>query len=381
MARHGEETLIGQYGDWARRLVDRPPSLSLRRTPSTDIRTWREETRNRVADLLVQPARPDTVEYTVEDRYEDDGLHIEELRWELPYGPPTRAVLLKPVDVDDPLPGVLALHDHGGKKYLGRRKVAATDRLDHPVAITHRDQLYEGHAWARELAKRGYVVLAPDAFAFASRRVRVDAIPEDIKNGIDEPRESCPESIDAYDEWAASHESIMAKSLFCAGTTWPGVTLSEDRYALDILCSRADVDADRVGCGGLSGGGLRTVYLGGIDPRIESAVCVGMMTTWTDYLCNTAWTHTWMIYLPGGPAILDYPEILGLRVPQPTLVLNNRQDPLFTMEGMQRADEILTDVYAIADAEEAYRASWYDGGHKFDREMQDDAFEWFDSTL
>ena len=34
----------------------------------------------------------------------------------------------------------------------------------------------------------------------------------------------------------------MAKSLFCAGTTWPGVFTAEDQRALDYLCSRDDVD-------------------------------------------------------------------------------------------------------------------------------------------
>ena len=37
----------------------------------------------------------------------------------------------------------------------------------------------------------------------------------------------------------------MAKSLFSAGTTWPGVFFAEDQKALDILCSRDDVDANR----------------------------------------------------------------------------------------------------------------------------------------
>ena len=76
----------------------------------------------------------------------------------------------------------------------------------------------------------------------------------------------------AYNRWAAQHETVMAKSLLCAGTTWPGVWLAEDRRALDILCAREDVDGQRVGCGGLSGGGMRTVFLAGSDPRIRCAV-------------------------------------------------------------------------------------------------------------
>ena len=134
----------------------------------------------------------------------------------------------------------------------------------------------------------------------------------------------------------------MAKSLFCAGTTWPGVFTAEDQRALDYLCSRDDVDPARVGCAGLSGGGLRTVYLAGLDDRIRCACCVGMMTTWRDYLLNKCYTHTWMIYIPGLPLDLDYPEILGLRVPLPTLVLNDNEDQLFTLAEMHRADRILS---------------------------------------
>ena len=58
-----------------------------------------------------------------------------------------------------------------------------------------------------------------------------------------------------------------------------------------------------------------------------------MMTTWRDYLLNKCYTHTWMVYIPGLPPDLDYPEILGLRVPLATLVLNDNEDQLFTLAG------------------------------------------------
>jgi len=90
---------------------------------------------------------------------------------------------------------------------------------------------------------------------------------------------------------------------------------------------------------------MRTVFLGGIDPRIHCAVCVGMMTTWRDYLLNKCYTHTWMIYIPGLPRDLDYPEIFGLNLPNPVMVLNNHEDELFTVPEMERADRILTEVY------------------------------------
>ncbi len=243
-----------------------------------------------------------------------DGLHVEHLSWQLPYGPPTEAVLLKPAGARGRLPAVLGLHDHGGNKYFGWRKIAQMSDQLHPMMKEHRDHYYGKVSWANELAKRGFAVLVHDTFTFASRRVRVGDVPPVLRK---KHKEVAPESegeIKDYNEFAADHEHIMAKSLFCAGTTWPGVFTGEDQRALDYLCSRDDVDPARVGCAGLSGGGLRTCYLAGLDDRIRCACCVGMMTTWRDYLLNKCHTHTWMIYIPGLPRDLDYPEILGLRV-------------------------------------------------------------------
>jgi hypothetical protein len=86
-------------------------------------------------------------------------------------------------------------------------------------------------------------------------------VPEGLRQGMNDDNPEDPKNIEAYNKWAADHESIMAKSLFSAGTTWPAVFFGEDRKALDILCSRKDVDTDRIGCGGLSGGGMRTVLV------------------------------------------------------------------------------------------------------------------------
>jgi Skp family chaperone for outer membrane proteins len=119
------------------------------------------------------------------------------------------------------------------------------------------------------------------------------------------------------------------------------VFFAEDRKALDILCARKDVDANRIGCGGLSGGGMRTVFMGGLDERIKCAVCVGFMTTWKDFVLNKSYTHTWMTYVPILPNELDFPEIFGLRASLPALVLNDEDDQLYTLPEMKQADSEL----------------------------------------
>jgi dienelactone hydrolase len=379
-----EPNMLGAYGPWAAGLVGEGPArLSFRdeRVRAGELDAWRKGARQRVRDCLLQPSTGPTPKAQVQHQFDYDGLHVEHLSWQLPYGPATEAVVLKPKGARGKLPAVLGLHDHGGNKYFGWRKIAQLSAELHPMMKEHRDDYYGGVSWANELAKRGFVVLVHDAFAFASRRVRAAEVAPVIRKDLKEENPESPAEINAYNRFADGHESLMAKSLFCAGTTWPGVFTAEDQRALDYLCSRDDVDPARVGCGGLSGGGLRTVYLGGLDERIRCACCVGMMTTWRDYLLNKCHTHTWMIYIPGLPNDLDYPEILGLRVPLPTLVLNDTEDQLFTIGEMRRADGMLAEVFAKAGAPDRYRASYYPGPHKFDLAMQAEAFAWFERWL
>ena len=375
-------SIIGLYGTWGASLTEGSlPSLSFRNKEWSDTVKWQTNAKIRVADRLAIPDIGGMPSVTVKKKYTYDGLQVEELSWQLPYGRATEALVMKPVHAHGRLPGILAFHDHGGNKYFGTRKITRTNDNRHPLIVEHQQNYYSGRAWANEIARRGYVVMVSDAFPFASRRVMLQDVPEFLRNGLNDENPEDPKNITAYNQWAGNHEDIMAKSLFSAGTTWPGVFLAEDRKALDILCAREDVDPGRIGCGGLSGGGMRTVFMGGLDPRITCAVCVGFMTTWKDFLLNKSFTHTWMTYVPVLPKELDFPEILGLRVPLPTLVLNDTEDDLYTLPEMKEADTILREVYNKAGAAERYKCSFYPGEHKFDTTMQEEAFGWFDRWL
>jgi len=373
--------MLGAYGDWAAQMVADPPRLSFRQTVFQDVAAWRGVARARYRELLAGPAESPTPVPVVQHKLEFEGLAIEHLQWQLPYGPPTEALLLKPVNSRGKLPGVVGLHDHGGNKYFGLRKITRMSKDPLPAMVRHQQQYYSGLAWANELARRGYAVLVHDTFTFGSRRVRLADVPAVIRNNAVEANPEAEDEIKTYNQFAGAHEHLVAKSLTCAGMTWPGVFVNDDRRALDYLASREDVDATRIGCAGLSGGGLRTVMLAGADERIRCACAVGMMTTWRDYLLNKSYTHTWMCYVPGLARELDYPEILGLAAPNPVLVLNNRQDQLFTLPEMERADRMLSEVYKKAGAPDRYKGSFYNGPHKFDSDMQKEAFDWFDRWL
>lgn len=375
---------MGPYGPW---LADQvlgpgPARLSFRTGGWSSVDEWRAAARKRALELIAPVDLGGLPQVTVTGRTTYDGLDIEFLAWQLPNGgAKTEAVLLKPSGVRGPLPGILALHDHGGNKFLGWRKITRTGPDLWPVQSRHQQEYYGGVGWANEIAKRGYAVLVHDTFPFASRRILVKDVPENLRSGGVDPEPTDDAGIERYNKFAGAYEQIIEKSLVSAGTTWPGVYMVEDQRALDVLASRPEVDPNRLGCAGLSGGGMRTVFLGGLDPRIKVAIAVGFMTTWRDFLLDKAFTHTWMTYVPLLPRDLDFPEILALRAPAPTMVLNCRQDQLYTLPEMQRADAMLADTFRRANASANYRCNFYDGGHKFDRAMQADAFAWFDRWL
>ena len=403
---NGAKTMLGAYGAWAaRELGERPGRLSLRADVYRDMAAWRRAARGRVSQLLAEPPA-EAADARVDTRATVNGLDVEVLSWQLPWGPRTSACLLKPAGPAGRLPGMLALHDHGGFKYLGWRKIVRSQLSPlHPLVERHQQAYYGGVGWPDELARRGYAVLCHDVFAFGSRRIRATDLPDLVVGRLmqrpaevrelepGEPGsigagEACevppgePSArIERYHAFAAQHESIVAKSLFCAGLTWPGVVLAEDRAALSYLAARPDVDPGRLACCGLSGGGLRSVYLAGMDDRVRAAVTVGFLTTWRDFLLATSHTHTWMIYLPGLARELDFPEILGLRAPLASLALATTEDPLFTRSEAERAGRMLAEVYRRAGAADAFRLSWHPGPHQFDRAMQTEAFDWIGGRL
>jgi dienelactone hydrolase len=375
-------SIIGQYGPWATGENSKSlPSHSFRNPKWKSHKEWQDEAKKVTLERMGLRSTGPTPQVMLKKQYEYDGLHIEELSWQLPYGRATEAILLKPANAKGTLPAILAFHDHGGNKYFGTRKITKTGDDQHPLMKEHQKGYYAGKAWANEVAKRGYVVLVSDAFTFASRRVMLQDVPEHLRNGLTDENPEDGKNIEAYNKWASDHEHVMAKSLFCTGTTWPAVFFAEDRAALDLLSARSDVDPSKIGCCGLSGGGLRTDFMAGLDERIKCAVSVGFMTTWNDFALNKSFTHTWMTYVPMLPRELDFPEIIGLRAPLPTLVLNDINDDLYTIDQMKAADGILKNVFEKAGAPERYRGSFYPGPHKFDAEMQKEAFDWFDKWL
>ena len=287
---------------------------------------------------------------------------------------------MRPEKASDALPGILALHDHGGFKYYGKEKI--TVPKNHPeIMKEYKKQYYGGRGWATELAKLGYAVFVPDLFLWGSRKMAPESLPESYVKGMAGKEKDSVEYIEAYNEFAGAHESDIAKTLFKSGATWPGVMLADDMRALDFLLAQPDVDAANIGCGGLSGGGLRTVYLAAMDERVKATVCAGFMSTSAEFAMYKIYTHTWMAYLPGLTNCLDFSDLYSLHGKKPTMVLFDEDDDLFTPKGQHDADDRLHSIYKKMGVPEMYRGLFFPGPHKLDIEMQEAMFAFYGEWL
>src|SRR5260370_24349712 len=115
--------MIGAYGEWAAEAMQDPARLSFRQPMFGNVEAWRAVARARYRELLMGPGGAATPVAAVQHHLEFDGLSIEHLHWQLPYGPATEALVLKPSGATGTLPGIVGLHDHGGNKDFGVRKI------------------------------------------------------------------------------------------------------------------------------------------------------------------------------------------------------------------------------------------------------------------
>jgi dienelactone hydrolase len=366
---------LGIYGDWieaSTQLADLYPIAS----PG-------EETRQQIRRVLgFNNPTPVPQDVQIESTWERDGLVGEEISWSVGYGPRTQAWLLKPRGSGVPLPGVVALHGHDGFKFFGKEKIA-DGKQPGPEAIEKlRAELYEGAAFANELAKLGFAVLVHDVFLWGSRRFPFETMPKTIRQQVEDwERQRQQDALntteaDRYNAAARWHEHLVAKYCNLLGTTLAGVVNFEDRIAVRYLRSRFDVKPGLCGCIGLSGGGCRAALLQATCDEIGAAVIVGMMTTHPDLLDCHVEPHTWMFFPPGLPAIADWPDLAASRAPSPLLVQYNRDDQLFPIQGMQAAHARIALHYEQTGLPSRYLGRFYDGPHKFDKEMQKEAFGW-----
>ncbi|PYR88424.1 MAG: hypothetical protein DMF84_28515 [Acidobacteria bacterium] len=334
---------------------------------------WQPKARAIVFDHLYYAPAPVSPEAQLVRRT-DKGDYVEEyLTFQTAPELRVPAYVLVPKNVPLPAPGIVALHSHDGVYLWGKEKIVENGQ-EHPWLTAFKKGAYGGRSIAAELARRGYVVIAIDAFYWGERRMVLDDDPPAYR---ERPLSMTEQDIRAFNQRASQDESLIARSLFTAGITWPGVLLWDDIRTLDYLATRPEVDPNRIGCVGLSMGGYRSYLLASLDPRIKAAVDVGWMTSFglqiKQHVVNTVGFST---HITGMYRYMDFPDFSALVAPRALMVINGSQDQLFPLDGMKAAFDKIARVYAKAGAPDRQRCRLYDAPHEFNLDMQAEAWEW-----
>ncbi|WP_460923427.1 dienelactone hydrolase family protein [Pontibacter brevis] len=343
------------------------------------VEKWRKTAKAQLNELLAFNPEPAPLNSEVLSTTKRDGYTQYLVRYNVNALQKTEAFLLVPDNLTKPAPAVIALHDHGGFYFFGKEKHTLTDNQP-DILVEYVQNLYEGRYYADELAKRGFVVLCPDAVYFGSQKLDPEQLiaPKGYFEAIEEADRS--ERIKLFNKLAGPNEVAMNKTILTSGTTWLGIIAQNDRVAVDFLLSRPEVDPERIGCIGLSLGGLRSTYLFGLDSRIKTGVVAAFSTTYQQMLQQHA-HHTWMMYVPRQYQFLDLPDVASLNAPRPLMVMNCKQDKLFSIAGMQAAEQKLATVYSKMKASDKFACRYYDVPHSMTIAMQEDAFAWLEKWL
>lgn len=321
-----------------------------------------------------------------------DGIDGKEISYSVNFGPRTKAWILRPEGVTSQLPGVLALHDHGNLKLFGKEKIADGPEDPIPLIASFRQNPYSGRAFANDLAKRGFAVMIHDCFMWGSRKFEVDTQPQYIQEAAEIlknhprfrskfPGDQISAKDLAYLPASNLQEDIIERYMTLFNTSIAGAVHYDDRVALKILRSLENVDRDNIGVIGLSGGGNRAGLLRATCNTVKAAAVVAMMSTYEGLLTEHVWKHSWMLYPPGWTRFGDWPDLVACRAPAKLLCLYNNNDWLFSLDGQTAAHNRLLQHYHISSNTAGYTGHFFDGGHKFDQEMQNIAFDWLEQTL
>ena len=325
------------------------------RTPE-QWKAHKEVLRKRYLELIrddQKPARP-PLGLTVHETVNVDGVYERRLiSYNVEADERAHAFLAVPFALKGPAPAVVSLH---GTYARGKEREAGLE--DNPEK-----------AFLDQLARRGYVVIAPDHF------VAGDRIPS--KGAYDTAR-----FYQKHPQWTA-----VGKSVF------------ENSIAVDVLRSLKEVDPERIGTIGHSLGGHGAYFLAAYDPRVKVAVsnsgCApfrynSRVEAWARNSFYVYFKHMRERLLKGFLPPIDMHEIMALIAPRPFLDLSGLNDPIAgdapKLAGWTYRQRVLMlmkvmDVYELENAAANFAFYSHGQGHSVPYEARQLIYGWLDKHL
>lgn len=163
--------------------------------------------------------------------------------------------------------------------------------------------------------------------------------------------------------------------LALTGTELMALELFDNVRSLDYLVTRPDVDPDRLGMAGLSGGGSQTLYTAAIEPRLKAASPTCAVTTFRSDLADTTMCVCELAH--DVLTIGDHGLFLAMAFPRPLLVVNGTRDAIFPIAGARFSSNQARSLYAAAGRGDAVEFAEYDEPHAWTDPMIDRQIHWF----
>jgi cephalosporin-C deacetylase-like acetyl esterase len=146
---------------------------------------------------------------------------------------------------------------------------------------------------------------------------------------------------------------------------------------LDLLASRPEVDADRLGVTGISGGGAVTWWIAAADERVKACSPVCGTATLESHIydrvidghCDCMW---WV-----NTALWDLADIGALFAPRPLLIASANQDGIFPIDSIRKVHSQLETLYRTLGTPENLRFVETPGGHSYHERSRTAIFAWF----
>jgi len=165
---------------------------------------------------------------------------------------------------------------------------------------------------------------------------------------------------------AAMSAQLLGRTLL-AGRVW------DVMRALDIAqehFTRAFAGREEFYCMGDSGGGVATVYIAALEPRVAKAMPVCAVCGFDNSIA--AIFHCACNFVPGIRRWFDMGDLAGLVAPRPLLVVAGEKDTIFPIMPTQDTFRLIQSYYRAAGAPENCALHVGGGGHEFYREAWDD---------
>lgn len=306
-----------------------------------DLEDWtskRAMYRQQLLDMLGLNPMPERGELhtTVTGEVRKDDVVVEKLHFQSMPGLYVTANLYRPAKVDEPLPAVLYVCGHGRVVEDG---------------ISYGNKVYYQHhgAW---FARNGYVCLVIDTIQLG--------------------------------EFEGTHHGTYREKMWWwnnRGYTPAGVEAWNSTRAIDVLQARADVDPDRIGVTGRSGGGAYSWWVAAIDERIRAAVPVAGITSLHNHVVDGCVSgHCDCMYMVNRYR-WDFPMVAALVAPRPLLISNSDRDSIFPLEGVVDVHAKVRKIYELYGAEEDLGLQITSGPHSDTQELRIHAFRWMNRHL